>query len=224
MELPLTHPELYEDIGIKPPKVQAGRVYRYIHMRVLEAGVMWGLRSGRICITQHHRLSAGSRDCINAARVRGWGWGVGQGEAGRPGGAGLRLGRRGRRSGSTSRTTPLLHYAPCSSTRDRSSAHRRECLTRHSKGPPRTSPQTRARPTPKLTSTNTRVSAGRHPVRRARHRQDAAGQGGGQLHLRHLPARGGQRADPEVPGRRAQAGARAVPGGRRARALHRVHR
>ena len=24
VELPLTHPELYEDIGIKPPKVRAG--------------------------------------------------------------------------------------------------------------------------------------------------------------------------------------------------------
>lgn len=31
VELPLTHPELYEDIGIKPPKVRAWGAPRYLH-------------------------------------------------------------------------------------------------------------------------------------------------------------------------------------------------
>ena len=55
VELPLTHPELYEDIGIKPPKARAqglGRAWRvyswvYVAMLVMHAGL--------------HRASAASR-------------------------------------------------------------------------------------------------------------------------------------------------------------------
>lgn len=36
VELPLTHPELYEDIGIKPPKVWRGRCVVGVDMRTSE--------------------------------------------------------------------------------------------------------------------------------------------------------------------------------------------
>lgn len=65
--------------------------------------------------------------------------------------------------------------------------------------------------------------AGTNPAVAAR-RQDAARQSCGQPDFSHLPACGGLGADPEVPGRRAQAGAGALPGGGGARALHRFHR
>ncbi|GMS79170.1 hypothetical protein PENTCL1PPCAC_1345, partial [Pristionchus entomophagus] len=56
------------------------------------------------------------------------------------------------------------------------------------------------------------------------HRQDPAGKGSGQPDLGHLPQNRRIRADPEVPRRRAEDGARAVPRGGGARALDRLHR
>lgn len=53
VELPLTHPELYEDIGIKPPKVGVVVVYK----GGVFGCVLWGCMLYTWVSPTHHRLS-----------------------------------------------------------------------------------------------------------------------------------------------------------------------
>ncbi|EPY31545.1 26S proteasome regulatory subunit T2 [Strigomonas culicis] len=68
------------------------------------------------------------------------------------------------------------------------------------------------------------AAQGRHPVRRARHGQDAPREGGGQPDQRDLPARRRQRAHPEVLRRGPKASPRALPRRGGELAVHRLHR
>ncbi len=69
MELPLTHPELYEDIGIKPPKVlrcAALGTRRYAMLGTLRCAVLHGQGEGgavRQCHRRARRLPGGTRHC-----------------------------------------------------------------------------------------------------------------------------------------------------------------
>ena len=146
VELPLTHPELYEDIGIKPPKVCAVAPWMpSFWQRSVCRRHDWS------CMHCSHR----SIEHINTETERSF--------------------------------TVASAQSLCLGTATASHCDN---------------------------VTNMRGCAGRDPVWGARHGEDAAGQGGGKQHERHIPARGGLGAHPEVPWGRPEAGPGAVPRGR----------